>query len=70
MNPDSKKEMLSKLDDALTLNKLNRKKNVRNKEGIEKEMKCSFCGHYIERHNLKDAQSCLEKALESLGETK
>jgi len=29
-------------------------------------MKCSFCGHYIERHNLIDAQSCLEKAIESL----
>lgn len=29
-------------------------------------MKCTFCGHYIERHDLKDAQSCLKKAIETL----
>ncbi len=37
MNPDSKKEMLSKLDDALTLNKLNRKKMLEVKKELEKK---------------------------------
>jgi len=28
-------------------------------------MKCSFCGHYVERHDGVQARDCLIKALES-----